>query len=384
MTDTNAINNRPPLAQTFRQNSTGEMFTVVVNHLKSKGCDAAAVGLDADQHDGQSCYNDRRRQQAQRLLSFVNSTVIPTSGDPDVLLIGDFNSYAQEDPIRLDLIGGGFVDESAAFGGVNAYSYVFDGQAGYLDQALATASLSTQITGVVDWHINADEPSALDYNTEFKSAGQQTSFYAPDAYRASDHDPVLIGLALGTVVQQATPAAGTPSIGIFDPALSKIGRLAENQIGLPGERLTWFITATNQGSGAGTAIQVVDTVRPELRIDSVETDRGTFTISGQIVTFTIPTLNPGESVEMRVNTTVLESPASGTLSNDATLTGTGGDGSTATRVATGQVPVATSLPNTGYAPKTQADNPFSLWWIVLGAALFLASGLVLRIKLARR
>ena len=56
----------------------------------------------------------------------------------------------------------------ASFQGPFAYSYVFDGQAGYLDHALANPSLLAQVTGVADWHINADEPDVLDYDTSFK------------------------------------------------------------------------------------------------------------------------------------------------------------------------------------------------------------------------
>ena len=64
---------------------------------------------------------------------------------------------------------------------------------GYLDHALASGSLTDKVTGVTEWHINADEPRALDYNTEFKSESQLTSYYADDAFRASDHDPVIVG-----------------------------------------------------------------------------------------------------------------------------------------------------------------------------------------------
>jgi Ca2+-binding RTX toxin-like protein len=71
---------------------------------------------------------------------------------------------------------------------------VFQGQSGYLDHALASASLAAQVTGVAEWHINADEPVALDYNVEFKSANHVDTLYAPTAYRSSDHDPLLVGL----------------------------------------------------------------------------------------------------------------------------------------------------------------------------------------------
>ncbi len=191
-TDQNAINNRPPLAQTFKENATDEVFAVVVNHLKSKGCDGA-IGADLDQGDGQGCYNDRRKQQATQLLSFVNNTVIPAACDPDVLLVGDFNAYAQENPITI-LTGGEYTNLINTWVGADAYSYIFDGQSGYLDNALASGTLAAQVTGTGDWHINADEPAVIDYNTDFNPAG----YYTANQYRASDHDPVIVGLNLLT------------------------------------------------------------------------------------------------------------------------------------------------------------------------------------------
>jgi predicted extracellular nuclease len=80
--------------------------------------------------------------------------------------------------------------------GLLAYSYVFFGQFGYLDHALANASLFSQVIDAFQWHINADEPLVLDYNMEFKSAGQINSLYNPDPYRSSDHDPIIVGLTL--------------------------------------------------------------------------------------------------------------------------------------------------------------------------------------------
>ena len=108
-----------------------------------------------------------------------------------MILIGDMNSYRLEDPITA-FRAGGYVDLQTA----QSYSYVFDGESGYLDHALASPTLAPQVTGVTEWHINADEPTVLDYNVEFKTAGQVTSFYSTEPYRSSDHDPVVIGLAL--------------------------------------------------------------------------------------------------------------------------------------------------------------------------------------------
>jgi hypothetical protein len=105
------------------------------------------------------------------------------------------NSYAMEDPITAFKTGG-FVDTINAHIGADAYSYVFDGQSGYLDHALATGHLASQVNDVTEWHINPDEPGVLDYNTNFKTPNQVTTFYAADAYRSSDHDPVIVGLIL--------------------------------------------------------------------------------------------------------------------------------------------------------------------------------------------
>ena len=120
--------------------------------------------------------------------------------DPDVLIVGDLNAYGKEDPI-LELASQGFVDQIARFDPVSGYTYVFDGEAGYLDHALASASLSAQITGATAWRINADEPSIIDYNTEFRQPACATcgpDYYSATVYRSSDHDPVVVGLSLGT------------------------------------------------------------------------------------------------------------------------------------------------------------------------------------------
>lgn len=205
--DQNALFERRPVAQTF-VTPAGARFTVIANHFKSKGS-CPTSGPDTDLGDGQSCWNAHRTQQANELATWINSTVVPGAGDPDVLIVGDLNSYAGEDPIAA-LEAAGYVNEVKAFHGLDAYSYVFDGQWGYLDYALASQSLASQLTGAADVHHNADEPTVLDYNTEFKTPGQVTSLYAPDRFRTSDHDPVLVGLNLGVPPTiTGTPPAGT-------------------------------------------------------------------------------------------------------------------------------------------------------------------------------
>ena len=140
------------------------------------------------------------------------------TGDPDVLILGDLNSYAKEDPITT-LEKAGFTNLIEQRIGREAYSYAFDGQWGYLDHALGSASIDSQVTGVGDWHVNADEPSILDYNTDFKTRAQVTSLYAPDQFRISDHDPVVVGLDLTNAAPVVGPVTGPSSaVSVGAPA----------------------------------------------------------------------------------------------------------------------------------------------------------------------
>ena len=61
------------------------------------------------------------------------------------------------------------------FSGEQAYSYVFDGMAGYLDHALANPAAQESIIDARAWHINADEADILDYDMTYKKAAEQTS-----------------------------------------------------------------------------------------------------------------------------------------------------------------------------------------------------------------
>ena len=188
--------NRPALAQTFTTASGDEVFTVVVNHLKSKGSSCDSVG-DTNANDGQGNCAGVRANAATALVNWL-ATDPTTSGDDDFLILGDLNAYAKEDAIT-NITGAGYTNLIEAFGGATAYSYVFDGELGYLDHALSSVSLTEKVSGVTEWHINSDEPDAFDYNTNFRSADQIATWYSPDAYRMSDHDPVIVGLNLDVV-----------------------------------------------------------------------------------------------------------------------------------------------------------------------------------------
>ena len=78
-------------------------------------------------------------------------------------------------------MGTGFAD--------GAYSFNFFSESGYLDHALSSPNMMANVTGAAIWHINADEPSALDYNNF-----NQPDLFNDDEFRSSDHDAVLVGL----------------------------------------------------------------------------------------------------------------------------------------------------------------------------------------------
>ncbi len=183
--------NRPALAQTFSQHSNDARLTVVVNHLKSKGSSCENDG-DPNRRDGQGNCNQARRNAAIAIADWLQTD--PTASmDSDFLIIGDLNAFVQEDPLTA-LRGAGFVNLVEVANGGDAYSHVFDGRSGALDHALASSTLLPQVAASMEWHINADEAPAHDYNLE--NSRDPSIFDGATPYRASDHDPVIIGLDL--------------------------------------------------------------------------------------------------------------------------------------------------------------------------------------------
>jgi hypothetical protein len=206
--------NRPVLAQSFMDNITGEIVTVAVNHLKSKGSPCDAVE-DPDLGDGSGNCNLTRLAAAEAEVDWLATD--PTgSGVDNYIIIGDLNSYDKEDPIDAIKLGpddtpgteDDYFDMIYQVLGEYAYSYVFDGEFGYLDYALVNRALYDKVTDVDIWHINADEPDLLDYDTRYKS-DTQIEIFAPDAYRSSDHDPVIITLTFNQPPQAMDDAYET-------------------------------------------------------------------------------------------------------------------------------------------------------------------------------
>jgi uncharacterized repeat protein (TIGR01451 family) len=320
-TDPNPVHNRPPTAQTFdvvdaTNPAFGQRFTVVANHFKSKGCGGASGG-DLDSGDGQGCFAATRTAQANALINWINVTVIPAAGDPDVLLLGDFNSYAQETPTTT-ITSNGYTDVSTALlGAAGAYSYLFDAQLGHLDYAFASASLMPQITGVGPWHINADEADLFDYNDEVKDTGEAAFEEKPDGsalvpprvvfqpgsvYRAADHDPVTLGL--------------------FSSADLSITKSDSPDPVIAGNNLTYTITVTNIGPDAAASASWSDNLTDSTFVSLSSVAGWSCTDPGAGNTGTINCTNPSFAVGSAVFTltTAVSASAAGPLSNTATVT----------------------------------------------------------------
>jgi len=193
--------NRPALAQVFADNRTGESFVVAVNHLKSKG---SACPDDPDLLDGAGNCNLTRKAAAQSLVDWLaNPTYFPDM--ENALIIGDLNSYDYEDPIDMIKLGSDdeadtdddYYDVLKEFRGEEAYGYLYGSQLGYLDYALVNTHLVDYLLDVNFWNINADESDLINYDMTYKLPAQD-AIYAPDAYRSSDHDPVILTLLFNT------------------------------------------------------------------------------------------------------------------------------------------------------------------------------------------
>ncbi|WP_300643078.1 ExeM/NucH family extracellular endonuclease [Nocardioides sp.] len=176
-------NAREPLGQVFAPVGGGEELLVVVNHFKSKGS-------GEDDGTGQGNANPDRVAQATALRDWVPGIAADT-GTEAIVLLGDFNSYAQEDPMQV-LYEGGYENTTDA-AETPEWSYSFSGLSGSLDHVLANGAAMEALTGVDTWNINSDESVALEYSRFNVHA---TDFHQSGPFRSSDHDPVKIGLDL--------------------------------------------------------------------------------------------------------------------------------------------------------------------------------------------
>lgn len=185
-------NNRWPLAQTFEID--GEEFTIVVNHFKSKGSSCAATtgpgftNGDGDRTDLTGNCDLVRQYASRQLLQWIRTN--PTNADEGgqaAFIVGDLNSYQQEQPIKI-LQQRGYVDLVDKRGD-DASTFKFDGRYGRLDYVMASPRARNLVDDAAVWQANSPEFSGyLYFNDPIDTAATATP------YASSDHDPVVVSL----------------------------------------------------------------------------------------------------------------------------------------------------------------------------------------------
>lgn len=179
-------NARYPLAQGFTTED-GTSFVAVANHFKSKGS-------GEDDGTGQGLANPARIAQAEALSAWSEEMF----ADEAVFLMGDFNAYSREDPVRV-FEDAGYTNLARAFEPMST-SYQFSGRLGSLDHVFANEAAGELVTGAAVWDINGDESIAFQYSRRNYNV---VDFHSDDQFASSDHDPVLVGL--GTEVDENVP-----------------------------------------------------------------------------------------------------------------------------------------------------------------------------------
>lgn len=228
---------RDSLVQTFTLAKSKEPLTLVVNHLKSKGSGCYENG------DGKTEPADLQGKCTEFRVSAAKVLGEAVSKLPgQVLLVGDFNSYAKEDPIRVltdytpatserkivsashTFIGEqsyeqlgrevtrsyGLIDLNVKFNKEKAISYSYDGELGTLDYALANPALASKVAGVADWHINSFESNLFEYGSQYTGSLLKSD----NPFSASDHDPIIVDLRLESDATKPDTSSGGGALGL--------------------------------------------------------------------------------------------------------------------------------------------------------------------------
>jgi len=146
--------------QVFEELSSGERFTVSMNHFKAK---------DNTEDAGHA----KRVINANQLLQGLGSY----ASDPDILILGDLNCEVGEEPLTI-IENAGFEEQLIRYNGASEYSHCYNGGE-LIDHVYANASMAGQITGAGVFHISTACGSDASANRD---------------HRYSDHDPYVVGL----------------------------------------------------------------------------------------------------------------------------------------------------------------------------------------------
>ncbi|MCL6268736.1 ExeM/NucH family extracellular endonuclease [Sansalvadorimonas sp. 2012CJ34-2] len=239
---------RNALVQTFEvktPHGRKRPLTIAVNHFKSKGSQCyndfteyeqpvpfyrgrvdkkKAKRVAGFEEDLQGSCNEFRVSAAEVLGEWMRSN---TAGD--VIMLGDYNAYGKEDPIRLltdyngegrklktapytfigdQVIDGaegrelsqgyGYVNLAEYAHGTKAFSYSYDGELGSLDHAIGSGSVVAKLTEAADWHINSVENNLFEYSRKYSGSLEKSD----NSFSSSDHDPVILTLDYSQAVSR--------------------------------------------------------------------------------------------------------------------------------------------------------------------------------------
>ena len=144
--------------QAFEELATGERFTLSMNHFKAGNAD-----------EGEPTNGQKRIDNANDLLS-----ALPNALDPDILLMGDFNSNIDETCLQM-LVNAGYQEQILRF---DPNASIPGWGTSIIDHAFANSTMANQITAAY-FH-----PGATRYSTGSWETGY------------SDHEPYMVEMEL--------------------------------------------------------------------------------------------------------------------------------------------------------------------------------------------
>ncbi|GAA3541619.1 nuclease [Aeromicrobium flavum] len=313
---------RAPLAQEFRpvDGDAGQDFLAVVNHFKSKG---SGSGENADQGDGQGASNPARIAQAEALVDFVAS--LEEQADTDrVFLLGDFNSYAKEDPLAI-IEDAGFINVEQRL--TDEETYQFDGLHGSLDHVFASPTAFAGVTGADVWTINAPESIGREYSRFNNNV--TNLFDASSPFRASDHDPVIVGYDPGEAAEVATTVTGRAPSPVWTDEAFEVDVTVSARTGSP----RGTVTLSSDGKVLGSAEVSDGTATVTVPANSLEAGRQAldlaFAGAGRYADSTGTV-----EVDVRAESTLVATASRGTYGKPTTITVTGAPGANGLTYAT--------------------------------------------------
>ncbi|NNJ47503.1 MAG: hypothetical protein HKP18_06695, partial [Acidimicrobiia bacterium] len=165
---------RLPIAATFVFN--GQDVTVVNNHFSSKGGSSPLFGtiqpsVDLQEDPSVNGSLDERQAQATAIAGFTDA-ILDSDPNANVVVVGDFNEFEFISPLDV-ILGENLSNLTLTLPEDERYTFIFDGNSQALDHILVSDALEA---GAVfdEVHVNVE--------------------FAATSTRASDHDPVLVGL----------------------------------------------------------------------------------------------------------------------------------------------------------------------------------------------